>query len=272
MENFKVQLLEWAQFYGLKVLAAIAILLIGRILVGIITSFVSKLLRKAKVDETLNKFISSLTKIFMLTVVIIASLNALGVQTTSLVAILGAAGLAVGFALQSSLSNFAAGVMLIIFRPFTTGDYVEAGGTSGSVEEIRIFNTVMKTPDNKKVIIPNGNIIGNNIVNYSAEEHRRGDMVFGIGYDDDLKKAKEILNRLVNEDDRILKDPATTVAGGELADSSVNFVVRHWVKTADYWGVFYDFTEKVKLTFDAEGISIPYPQQDIHMHQVKENI
>jgi small conductance mechanosensitive channel len=190
------------------------------------------------------------------------------VETTSFIAILGAAGLAVGFALQGSLSNFAAGVMLIIFRPFKSGDFIEAGGTIGVVEAIQIFNTVLRTPDNKMVIVPNSNITGGNITNYSAKEDRRIDMVFGIGYDDDLKKAKEILERLISEDSRILKDPAPTVAVSELADSSVNFVVRPWVKTSDYWAVYWDFTEKVKLTFDAEGISIPYPQQDVHMHQV----
>lgn len=271
MENFTEQFMEWAATYGMKILAAAAILIIGRLVVGIVTSFVRKLMTKTKVDETLTKFITSLIKIFLLMVVFIAALNSLGVETTSLIAILGAAGLAIGLALQGSLSNFSAGVMLIIFRPFTTGDYVEAGGTSGSVEEIRIFNTILKTIDNKMVIIPNGNIIGNNIINYSAEDTRRVDMVFGIGYDDNLKKAKEILLRLIDEDERILKDPEAAVAVSELANSSVNFVVRPWVKTADYWTVYFDFTEKVKLTFDAEGISIPYPQQDVHMYQKSSN-
>ena len=271
MENFLNLLQEWITIYGLKVIAALVIIIIGRIVVGIVTGFVRKIMLKSKVDETLTKFIASLIKIFLLVVVFIAALNSLGVETTSLVAIIGAAGLAVGFALQSSLSNFAAGVMLIIFRPFTAGDYVEAGGTSGSVEEIRIFSSILKTPDNKLIIIPNGNIIGGNIINYSAQDTRRVDMVFGIGYDDDIKKAKDILVRLTVEDSRILKDPETTVAVGELADSSVNFVVRPWVKTADYWPVLFDFTEKVKLTFDSEGISIPYPQQDVHMYQENQN-
>jgi small conductance mechanosensitive channel len=203
-----------------------------------------------------------------MTFVIVAAIGTLGVQTTSFVAVLGAAGLAVGFALQGSLSNFAAGVMLIVFRPFKAGDYVEAGGTAGSVQEVSIFTTVMKTPDNKKVIIPNSQITGGSITNYSAMETRRVDMVFGIGYGDNIKQAKDTLEQILAADERILKDPAPTIAVSELADSSVNFVVRPWVKTADYWAVYFDLTEKVKLTFDEKGISIPFPQQDVHMHQV----
>jgi len=170
--------------------------------------------------------------------------------------------------MQNSLSNFAAGVMLVIFRPFKAGDFVEAGGTSGSIEAIRIFNTTLKTPDNKIVIVPNSKITGDSIVNYSAQEQRRVDLVFGIGYGDDLKKAKQILERILSEDPRVLKDPAPVVAVSELGDSSVNFVVRPWVKTSDYWNTYFDITEKVKLTFDREGISIPFPQRDVHVHQV----
>ena len=267
MENITEIALEWLQIYGLKVLAAIVIVIVGRIVVGFITSFVKKLLRRSNVDETLTKFLSSLIRIFLMVVVFIAAISQLGVETTSLIAILGAAGLAIGLALQGSLSNFAAGVMLIIFRPFKVGDFIEAGGAVGVVEEIRIFNTMMKTGDNKEIIIPNSNIIGGNIINYSAKETRRIDLVFGIGYDDDLKKAKDLLTKIVSADSRILKDPATVIAVSELADSSVNFVVRPWVKTADYWLVYWDLTEKVKLTFDAEGISIPFPQRDVHWYQ-----
>lgn len=266
MENLTEKLMDWVYFYGPKVIAALAIIVIGRIVVGIVARFIRKLMNKTKVDDTLTKFVVSLVRILLLMVIAIAALNSLGVETTSLIAILGAAGLAVGLALQGSLSNFSAGVMIIIFRPFKAGDFVEAGGTSGSVEEIRIFNTLLKTPDNKIIIVPNSNIIGNNITNYSAQDTRRVDMVFGIGYGDDIKKAKDILNRLITEDSRILQDPAPTVAVGELADSSVNFVVRPWVKTADFWAVKFDFTEKVKLTFDAEGISIPFPQRDVHLY------
>lgn len=266
MENFSEKAMEWLSLYGPKLLVALAIVIIGRIIVGMITSVIRKLMTKASIDETLIKFLSSLIRIILLTVVIIAALESLGVQTTSMIAILGAAGLAIGLALQSSLSNFSAGVMLIIFRPFKAGDFVEAGGATGVVEEIHIFNTQMRTGDNKEIIIPNGNIMGNNITNYSAKETRRVDMVFGIGYDDDLKKAKDILVNLVNADERVLKDPAPVVAVSELADSSVNFIVRPWVNSADYWAVFWDFQENVKTTFDAEGISIPFPQRDVHLY------
>ena len=179
-------------------------------------------------------------------------------------ALVAAAGLAIGLSLQSSLSNFASGVMLITFRPFTKGNFVEAGGTAGVIETIGIFTTTMTTPDNKEVIVPNGAIISNNIINYSARDTRRVDMVFGISYDDDLLKAKQILQEIVDEDERVLKDPAPVIALGELADSSVNFLVRPWAKTADFWGVYWDTQEKVKLRFDEEDITIPYPQMDVH--------
>ena len=269
MENLIEKLNEFATNYGMKILAAIAILIIGRIVVGILTGIVRRLMRRANVDETLIKFVVSLTKIGLMTFVIISAVGALGVQTTSFVAIIGAAGLAVGFALQSSLSNFASGVMLIIFRPFKAGDFVEVSGTSGVIQAISIFNTTLNTPDNKVVIVPNGAITSGNITNYSAQEQRRVDMVFGIGYGDDIKKAKQLLDKILSDDSRVLKDPAPVVAVSELADSSVNFVVRPWVNTADYWGVFFDVTEKVKLTFDQEGISIPFPQSDIHLFQEK---
>lgn len=258
----------WAEAYGLQILGSIAIFIIGRIVIGFLIGIFRRVMNKSKMDDTLSKFILSIARMALLLILIIVILDNLGIDTTSFVAILGAAGLAVGFALQGSLANFASGVMIIFFRPFVAGDYVEAGGTAGVVEEITIFNTIMKTPDNKKVIIPNGSITGGNITNYSAKDTRRVDLVFGIGYDDDIKLAKETLEQIVAADERILKDPAPTVAVSELADSSVNFVCRPWVKTADYWAVYFDITEKVKLTFDEKGISIPYPQQDVHMHQV----
>ena len=267
MENLSDKLLEWGTLYGTKILAAIAILVIGRIIVGILVGVVRRLMVRSNVDETLTKFVTSLTRIALMVFLVIAALSALGVQTTSFIAIIGAAGLAIGFALQGSLANFAAGVMLIIFRPFKAGDYVKAGGSAGTVEAISIFNTVLKTPDNCKVIIPNSKVTGDNIVNYSAKEMRRIDLVFGIGYGDDLRLAKETLNEIIAADVRILKDPEPTIAVSEFADSSVNFVVRPWVKTADYWAVYFDLTEKVKLTFDQKGISIPYPQTDVHVHQ-----
>jgi len=268
MEGLLDKLIDWGTIYGLKVVGAIAIFVIGRFVIGIVTGFVKRLLIKSKTDETLSKFSISLIKTALLVILFIAVLNNLGVATTSFVAILGAIGLAIGFALQGSLANFASGVMLIAFRPFKAGDFVEAGGTVGTVEEISMFSTILKTPDNKEIIVPNSNITGNNIINYSAKDTRRVDLVFGIGYDDDIKKAKQILERLISEDGRILKEPAPVVAVSELADSSVNFVVRPWVKSEDYWAVLWDLTEKVKLTFDEEKISIPYPQQDVHMHQV----
>lgn len=268
MENLWNQLYDFGLSYGPQIIGAIAILVLGRIGVGIFTSIVGRLMKKGKVDPTLTKFVTSISKIALMTFVIISALGALGVQTASFIAIIGAAGLAVGFALQGSLSNFASGVMLIIFRPFKSGDYVEAGGTSGSVESIQIFNTTLKTPDNKVVIVPNSQITSAKIVNYSAMDKRRIDFVFGIGYDDNIKKAKDILEKIISEDDRILKDPASVVAVLELGDSSVNFAVRPWVNTADYWAVYFDITEKVKLTFDENNISIPYPQRDVHIHQL----
>ncbi len=268
MENVMDKLIEWGALYGTKIIGAIAILVLGRIGIGIITGVIRKLMRKTKADETLAKFVVSLTKIALMTFIVIAALGTVGVQTASFVAVIGAAGLAIGFALQGSLSNFASGVMIIIFKPFQAGDYVEAGGTGGSIDAVHIFNTIMRTPDNKKVIIPNSQVTGSSITNYSAMETRRVDMVFGIGYGDDIKKAKQTLEKILTGDDRILKDPSPTVAVSELADSSVNFVVRPWVKTADYWGVYFDITEKVKITFDELGISIPFPQTDVHLHKV----
>jgi small conductance mechanosensitive channel len=267
MEGLYEKLLEWGGIYGPKIIAFLAILIIGRIVVGIITAILRKMMNRGGVDVTLSKFVSNLAKFALLTIVVIAALGALGIQTASFVAILGAAGLAVGLALQGSLANFAAGVLLIIFRPFKASDFVEAGGTMGSVEEIQIFNTVLKTPDNKQVIVPNAQITGGTITNFSAKDTRRVDLVFGIGYSDDIGKAKQTLEEILAADTRVLKEPAPTVAVSELADSSVNFVVRPWVKSADYWGVYFDLTEKVKKTFDQNGISIPFPQRDVHMFQ-----
>ncbi|WP_415885177.1 mechanosensitive ion channel family protein [Neptuniibacter sp. QD37_6] len=246
---------------------ALAIFFIGRWVVKQVTKLLERVLRKAKVEDMLVNFISSIASVALLLFVIVASLNQLGVDTTSLIALLGAAGLAIGLSLQDSLKNFAAGVMLVIFKPFREGDFVEAAGVAGIVEHIQIFNTIMRTGDNREVIIPNGAIYSGVITNYSARDTRRVDMVFGIGYDDDLRKAKEILNEIIAADERILKDPAPVVAVSELADSSVNFVVRPWVNSADYWAVLWDTTETVKLRFDEEGISIPFPQMDVHLHK-----
>ncbi len=259
--------LPWA----ISIIMAIVIFLIGKFAVKILVKLARKLMTKAKVDEILINFIASIISTVLLLFVIIAALDQLGVNTTSMIALIGAAGLAIGLALQGTLQNLASGVMLIIFRPFNASDFVEVAGVSGIVEEIGIFTTTMRTPDNREIIIPNGEVFGGTITNYSKRNTRRVDMVFGIGYDDDLLKAKEIIARILGEDGRILADPAPTIAVGELADSSVNFKVRPWCKTADYWDVYGDTHEKIKLAFDAEGISIPYPQMDVHQHtpQVK---
>ena len=251
--------------YGLNLVFALAIFIIGKWVANLITKVVSKVLIKSKVDQVLVEFVSGIVKSILVLFVIIAALGQLGVDTTSLVALIGAAGLAIGLSLQSSLQNFASGVMLIMFRPFTSGDFVEVAGIAGIVEKISIFNTVVRTGDNKEMIVPNGKIYGDVIVNYSAKETRRIDMTFGIGYDDDIKKAKELICSIMAEDDRILPEPEPLVAVSELADSSVNFAVRPWVKSGDYWGVFFDLNEKIKLAFDSHQISIPYPQMDVHL-------
>lgn len=253
----------------INIAVAAAILFGGIWLSKRIKNYVASAMEKREVDVLLASFSSNIIYVALVAFVIIAALGQLGIQTTSFVAIIGAAGLAIGLSLQGSLSNFASGVMIIAFRPFKVGDFIEAGGVSGVVEGIQIFSTQMRTGDNKAIIVPNSNIIGGNITNYSAKDTRRVDLVFGIGYDDDIKKAKDVLAELVNNDERILKDPEPVIAVSELADSSVNFVCRPWVKTADYWGVYFDLTEAVKLRFDKEGISIPYPQQDVHMHTVE---
>jgi small conductance mechanosensitive channel len=242
------------------------ILVIGRFAAIGIRSFVRRLLTKSRVDTTLVGFITNLSYVAMMAFVIIAALGQLGVQTASFVAVLGAAGLAVGLALQGSLANFAAGVLMIIFKPFKVGDYIEAGGTAGTVEEIGIFSTELKSPDNKKVIVPNAKVTGDNIVNYTAKAQRRVDMIVGVSYSDDLDKVRKVLEAILSEDARILKEPAPIIGVLELANSSVNFAVRSWVNTADYWNVFIDNQEKIKKRFDAEGISIPFPQRDVHLH------
>jgi small conductance mechanosensitive channel len=251
--------------WGINIALALVIFIIGRMIASIIVSLVEKLLAKAKMEQILINFISSIVSAALTLFIIVAALDQLGVDTTSLIALMGAAGLAVGLALQGSLQNFAAGVMLIIFRPFKAGDFVDAGGTSGTVETIKIFSTVLKTPDNREVIIPNGSIYGGTITNFSARATRRIDMVFGIGYGDDIRKAKDVIKGILESDERILKDPEPLIAVGELGDNSVNFNVRPWVNSGDYWAVLFDLNERVKLAFDEKGISIPYPQMDVHM-------
>ncbi|MET0106523.1 MAG: mechanosensitive ion channel domain-containing protein [Sedimenticola sp.] len=251
--------------WAINIALAVAIFVVGRWIAKAIVKLAGKLLAKAGMDDILVNFVTSIANAILLLFIIIAALDQLGVDTTSLIALLGAAGLAVGLALQNSLQNFAAGVMLIIFRPFKTGDFVEAGGTMGVVESISIFSTIMRTGDNREVIVPNGSIYNGTITNYSARETRRIDMVFGIGYDDDIKKAKEIMESIIKADERVLADPEPLIAVAELADSSVNFNVRPWVKSGDYWAVKFDLTEKIKIAFDENGVSIPYPQMDLHI-------
>ncbi len=254
--------------FAMNLVTALVIFFVGRFIVRLLTRGMRKLMEKREVDQTLVTFVTNLVSMALLAFVIIAAIGALGVQTTSLIAILGAAGLAVGLALQGSLSNFAAGVLIVLFRPYKVGDWVEAAGVSGAVEEVQILTTVLKTGDNKRVIVPNGQIMDSIITNYSANDTRRVDMVFGVSYTDDLDKVRSTIEELVAADDRILEDPACTIAVSELADSSVNFVVRPWVNTADYWGVMFDLTEAVKKRFDSEGIAIPFPQQDVYLHKV----
>jgi small conductance mechanosensitive channel len=253
--------------FGIRVVTAIAIFYIGRLIVSLLTRGLHKLMEKQEVDKTLETFVCNLVRVALLAFVVVAAINSLGVQTASFIAVLGAAGLAVGLALQGSLSNFAAGVLIVMFRPYKVGDWIEAAGVSGSVLEVQILTTAMKTGDNKRVIVPNSQIMGSIITNYSAHDTRRVDLVVGVSYSDDLDKVRETLKSIVAADDRILDDPAVTIAVSELADSSVNFVVRPWVRTADYWAVLFDLTETIKKRFDAEGISIPFPQRDVHIYQ-----
>lgn len=253
--------------YAWNIIAALLIFLIGMWIVSRLSNWMQNLMGK-RLDATIAKFLGRIIHVVLFLFVVIAALDRLGVKTTSLVAIVGAAGLAVGLALKDSLSNFAAGVMLILFRLFREGHYVEVAGTSGTVKEIRIFATVLTSPDNKVITVPNAEILANNIVNYSEKPTRRVDMVFGVSYDADLSQVKKILEEVVAEDERCLKDPAPTIVVGELADSSVNFLCRPWVNSADYWPVKWGMTEEVKRRFDAAGIGIPYPQMDVHLNKV----
>jgi small conductance mechanosensitive channel len=252
--------------FAINVVVAILIFYIGKWVVNLGVSGMLKAMQKGDMDKTLRRFIANLARMLLMLFVIIAAINQLGIQTASLIALVGAAGLAVGLALQGSLANFASGVLIVLFRPYKVGDWIEGGGISGSVEEVQILTTVLKTGDNKRVIIPNSQIMGSTITNYSANDTRRVDLVVGVSYDDDLDKVRSELEKLVAADERILDDPAVTIAVSGLGDSSVNFVVRPWVKTADYWGVYFGLTEAIKKRFDEVGISFPFPQQDVHLY------
>ena len=265
MENAANQLMVFVTMYGLKIIGAILILIIGRIAAGIGRKIVTKTLEKSKTDPAVTSFVGSLIYFLILTFAILAALAKFGIQTASFVAVLGAAGFAIGFALQGSLANFAAGVLILVLRPFKIGDYIDSAGVAGTVKDIQLFTTVLATPDNIKIMVPNGKIFGDVIKNISAYDTRRVDLVIGIGYTSDIQKAYDIMMNLIKEDSRILSDPATQIAVSELADSSVNFVLRPWVKKEDYWNVKFDLTRKIKETFDENGIEIPFPQQAIHM-------
>ncbi len=246
---------------------AIVIFYVGKLLVRLLLKALSKIMQKRDVEDTLETFVLSLSRMVLMLFVIIATVGALGIQTTSFIAILGAAGLAIGLALQGSLANFASGVLIVLFRPYKVGDFIEAAGIAGVVEQVEILTTIFKTGDNKKVIVPNGQVMGSIITNYSANDTRRVDMVIGVSYDDDLDKVRATLEELIAADDRILAEPAHKIAVSELADSSVNFIVRPWVKSEDYWGVMFELTEAIKKRFDADGISFPFPQQDVHLYK-----
>jgi small conductance mechanosensitive channel len=264
MESVSNQLTVFVTTYGLKIIGAILILILGRIVAGIGRRIVRRVLEKGKTDSAIISFVGSLTYILILTFAVLAALAKFGIQTASFVAILGAAGFAIGFALQGSLGNFAAGVLILVLRPFRVGDVIQGAGELGTVKEIQLFSTVLATPDNIKVMVPNGKLFGDIIRNITGYDTRRVDLVIGIGYTSDIQKAYEVMMGLIEKDTRILSDPAPQIAVSELADSSVNFVVRPWVKKEDYWGVKFDLTRKIKEAFDENGIEIPFPQRVVH--------
>ncbi len=252
--------------WGIKILIALVIFVVGKWVARKVSDMGRGMMENREVDAMVAGFVSNIAYSALLVFVVIAALGQLGIETTGAVAILGAAGLAIGFALQDSLSNFAAGFLVIVFKPFKAGDFVEVAGTSGSVEKIELFTTTLKTPDNRIIIIPNGAVTSGNIVNFTATGTRRVDMVIGCGYNDNLKDVKALLEKLVAEDDRVLAEPAPTIGVSELGDNSVNFVVRPWTATGDYWGFFFDFHQRVKESFDEAGFSIPYPQRDVYVY------
>lgn len=266
-EQFYDQLTEWALEYGPKLIGAVVVLFIGSWVVNGLTRAFNNFLIRRNTDPSLLPFLKSIFNTLLKVMLGLSVLSMLGIEMTSFVAILGAAGLAVGLALSGTLQNFAGGVMILIFKPFKAGDFIDAQGFMGTVREIQIFNTILKTPDNKTIIIPNGGLATSSMTNFSAEPQRRVDWTFGIAYGDDADKAKSVMKRLCDEDSRILKEPEVFIALSALGDSSVNFVVRAWINSADYWDVFFDMNEKVYKTFAQEGLNIPFPQMDVHLHK-----
>ena len=258
---------ELGMSYGPRLVLAIVVLFVGMWIINRFIRLLNKGMERSNTEPTLSKFLANLASVIFKALLLISVASMIGIETTSFIAVLGAAGLAIGLALQGSLANFAGGVLVLMFRPYKVGDFVEAQGVMGTVAEIQIFNTIIKTGDNKVIIVPNGSISNGIITNYSLEPTRRVDFVFGIGYSDNIGKAKATIERLIAEDSRALKEPAPLVVVSALADSSVNITTRVWVNSPDYWGLYFDLTEKVKLAFDQEGISIPFPQRDVHLYQ-----
>ena len=264
--NLWNQLSELMSSFGISLFIALFILVIGRQVVKILIKVISSALERSNTEDTVRIFVTNLLNTLLMIVVFIAAINQLGIQTTSIIAVLGAAGLAIGLALQGSLSNFAAGILIVIYRPYKVGDYIQADNHLGTVDDIQIFSTVLKTPDNKLVIVPNGSIMNGSIVNFSNQDKRRVDIIASCSYEDDIDKVKSVLADILSKDDRILNEPKPRIAVSELADSSVNFIVRPWVKNSDYIDVYYSLLEEIKKRFDQEGIAIPYPQTDVHIH------
>jgi small conductance mechanosensitive channel len=269
LKNYSDLAMDFIIAKGPQVLLAIFTLLIGLWIIRILTKAFGHVLDKRKIDASLRPFLNSLINMTLKILLVISVMGMIGIEMTSFIAILGAVGLAIGMALSGMLQNFAGGALILLFKPFKAGDFIEAQGYTGTVKEIQIFNTILTTLDNKTVIIPNGGLSTSSMINYSTEKTRRVDFTFGIGYNANIDQAKEILKKLLDENKIVLKDPAPFIAVSELADSSVNFVVRGWVKSEDYWNLYFDLPEKVKKTFDQEGISIPFPQRDVHIYNEK---
>ncbi len=268
--NLWNQLSDLLSTFGISLFIALCILVIGRQVVKVLIKVINSALERSKTEDTVRIFVTNLLNTLLMIVVFIAAINQLGIETTSIIAVLGAAGLAIGLALQGSLSNFAAGILIVIYRPYKVGDYIQADSHLGTVLDIQIFSTVLKTPDNKLVVVPNGSIMNGSIVNFSHQAERRVDIIASCSYDDDIDKVKSVLADILSNDERILSEPKPRIALSELADSSVNFIVRPWVKNADYLDVYYSLLEEIKKRFDQEGISIPYPQSDVHIHNHSE--
>ncbi|MDI4639212.1 MULTISPECIES: mechanosensitive ion channel domain-containing protein [Halomonadaceae] len=266
MDSLMTYLQTTGTSFAVDLVAALAIFVIGRWVISLVHRLSTKAMERAKVEPLLVKFLGNILRTLLLIVVVLAAISQLGIQTTSLIAVLGAAGLAVGLALQGSLANFAAGVLVIIFRPYKIGDYVEAGGVAGTIDDVQIFTTELKTGDNRKIIVPNGQMMSGAITNYSSHDTRRVDLVASVGYDADIDVVRRVLEEVVANDARVLASPAPNIRMSAMLDSSVNWIVRPWVKASDYWDVYWEMTEEIKRRFDAEGISIPFPQRDVHVY------